>query len=106
MTLSKSWSLREGGGNSPSKPIRLGGPLFSGKMSVTGETIIGCLFLTTEAGSWKACKAQYAKVSLVFIYWGVTRELKYNIEVGLFQVNSGLGKMRTSFPFRPGNTEK
>lgn len=38
MTLSKCWSLREGRGNGPSKPIGLDGPLFSGKMTVTGET--------------------------------------------------------------------
>lgn len=38
MTLLKRWSLREGGGNRSSKPIGIDGPLFSEKMTVTGET--------------------------------------------------------------------
>lgn len=38
MTLPKSWSLREGGGNRPSKAIGLDGALFSEEMTVTGET--------------------------------------------------------------------
>lgn len=38
MSLPKSWSVREGGGNRPSKAIGLVRALFSGKMALTGKT--------------------------------------------------------------------
>lgn len=81
MTQSKCWSLREGGGNRPSKPIGLDGLLFSGKMTVTGETNLSLLGVSfslqgLDPGKHAKHNMQSLAISLVLIYWGVTLRIK------------------------------
>lgn len=81
MTLSKNWSLREGGENRSSKSIGIDGLLFSEKMTVTGGTSLsveGVSFSLQglDPGKHAEHNVRRLAISLVLIYWGVTLRIK------------------------------